>query len=69
MEFLTMNNPNNMNNLSLTDNELDALRHYLDYLIVEELDSFKTTSKEDDDWWDKNSSLSLAAKVGGVLFT
>ena len=61
-----MNNPNNMNNLSLTDNELDALRHYLDHVIVYGLDSFKTTSKEDDDWWDKDSSLSLAAKVGGL---
>ena len=56
-----------MNNLSLTDKELDALRHYLDHLIVDELDTFKTTSKEDNDWWDKNSSLSLAAKVGGIL--
>ena len=62
-----MNNPKNMNNLSLTDNELDALRHYLDHVIVDGLDSFKTTNKEDNDWWDKNSSLSLAAKVGGVL--
>ena len=59
-----MNNPNNMNNLSLTDKELDALRHYLDHLIIDELDTFKTTSKEDNDWWDKNSSLSLAKKVG-----
>jgi len=57
----------NMNNLSLTDKELDALRHYLDHLIVDELDTFKTTNKEDNDWWDKNSSLSLAAKVGGIL--
>ena len=53
-----------MNNLSLTDNELNALRHYLDHVIVGGLDSFRTTNKEDDDWWDKNSSLSLAAKVG-----
>ena len=56
-----------MNNLSLTDKELDALRHYLEHLIVDELDTFKTTHKEDDDWWDKDSSLSLAAKVGGIL--
>jgi|TARA_R100000008_G_C3573149_1_gene163510 hypothetical protein len=62
-----MNNPKNTNNLSLTDNELSALRHYLDNVIVGELDSFKTTSKEDDEWWDKDSSLSLAEKVGGVL--
>ena len=63
-----MNNSNNLNNLSLTDDELDALRHYLDHLIVEELDSFKTTSADDDEWWDKDASLSLAEKVGGVLY-
>jgi len=53
-----------MTTLTLTDKELDALQHYLDHLIIDELDTFKTTSKEDDEWWDKKSSLSLAKKVG-----
>jgi len=57
-----------MNTLSLTDKELDALRHYLDHVICDGLNQFKTTSPGDDEWWDKNSSLSLAKKVGQVLY-
>jgi len=53
-----------MTTLTLNDNELKALQHHLDHLIINELDTFKTTSKEDNEWWDKKSSLSLAKKVG-----
>ena len=53
-----------MTTLSLTDKELNALQHYLDHVIVDGLDTFKTTNKEENEWWDKKSSLSLAKKVG-----
>ena len=53
-----------MTTLTLTDGELDALQHYLEHVIVDGLGSFRTTSNEDNEWWDKKSSLSLAKKVG-----
>ena len=53
-----------MTKLTLNDNELKALQHHLEHTIVDELDTFKTTNKEDNECWDKESSLSLAKKVG-----
>ena len=58
-----------MHTLTLTDGELNALNHYLDFMIVDELNTFKDTDKEENEWWDKNDSLSLAKKTGLDKYT
>ena len=58
-----------MHTLTLTDGELNALNHYLDHVIVDGLNTFKDTDKDEDEWWNKNDSLSLAKKTGLDKYT